>query len=253
MGFADLETQEKDALLAGCAALDIHLQGDQADQLADFIQLLRKWNRTMNLVSRQDIHRLIERHIVDSLTGLKYLQGSRILDVGSGAGLPGIPLAILDAERNYVLCERMDKRARYLEQMQRSLKLNHVSVLAADVKDLSEPFDTVIVRAVATVAEVWAKVSRLLIHEHGPSGQLLFYARVERLFQSAEIEAQEIEAQEIETKDAGDGMSDLGLPQDCSVETIEIELGEHRHVLYAVQHTAAAASDPAGSSKRDGA
>ena len=137
--------------------------------------MLRKWNRSFNFISRQDIARLIPRHILDSLTAVSLLHGTRVLDVGSGAGLPGLVLAIADPQRQFVLCDRSERRMRFCEQVIQDLALDNVTVWVGDLSPDHAPegsFDTVVSRAVATAAEVWDMVRNLLAAD----GRVLVYA-----------------------------------------------------------------------------
>ena len=149
----------------GARELGVTLSADQLELIQVYVELLQKWNKTVNLVSRRDVGRLIPRHILDSLTGVKLLQGQQILDLGTGAGLPGMVLAIASPQRHFVLCDRMSRRVRFLQQVRLKLGLNNVEILEADASsdDLGRGlFDTVVARGVATPLAVWDMVhSRL--------------------------------------------------------------------------------------------
>jgi 16S rRNA (guanine527-N7)-methyltransferase len=148
--------------------------------LLAFAALLEKWNKSFNLISRQDIQRLGSRHILDSLSGVALLRGRSVLDLGSGAGLPGVPLAIAAPERHFLLCDRSERRTRFLRQVVHGLQLSNVDVWHGDFGQHfpeTQSFDTVVARGVATVAEVWAMVrsqlatdGRVLVYESTRSG-----------------------------------------------------------------------------------
>ena len=104
----------------------------QAQQLADYVVLIEKWNRSINLVSRQDTDRLISRHVLDSLSG-HLLKGKVVVDVGTGAGFPGVPLAIVNPERAFTLCDRMAKRVRFLRVVKSQLQLSNVKLVEQDL------------------------------------------------------------------------------------------------------------------------
>jgi 16S rRNA (guanine527-N7)-methyltransferase len=153
-------------LRADLEALQLTLAEPALQQLLEFAQLLAKWNRHFNLLSRRDIDRLWPRHILDSLSIAGLLKGRRVLDLGSGGGFPGLPLAIAAPERQFLLLDRHQRKCRFLEQVARSLDLKNVSVRCADVTQLvssgETDFDTVTSRAVAPAAEVWTLVKPLL-------------------------------------------------------------------------------------------
>lgn len=161
-------------LKSGCKALGLELSSAQLEALARYIELLRKWNKTANLISRKDMSRLVERHILDSLTAVRLIRGQRILDVGSGGGLPGIPLAIVLPNVQMFLCERMSRRARFLTLVVRELALANVSVIGQDVAQLEAAplFDTIIARAVSSRLRLWAMLRERLVE----GGQLIVYS-----------------------------------------------------------------------------
>jgi 16S rRNA (guanine527-N7)-methyltransferase len=129
-----------------------------ADALAGYLQLLVKWNRTYNLTGIRDPDELVERHLVESLALAPLLRGGRVADVGTGAGLPGIPLAIVAPERRFVLIESRAKRVRFLRHVVMTLGLANTEVAHSRVEDLpcAQPFDTVLARAVAPPAALVA-------------------------------------------------------------------------------------------------
>jgi 16S rRNA (guanine527-N7)-methyltransferase len=150
-------------LIADAALLNVPLDAAQADQLLDFGRALLRWNRAFNLISRKDEDRLYHRHLLDSLSVLPSLSGARVLDVGSGPGLPGVPLAIAGPSRRFQLIDRSARRMRFVDQAARSLKLGNVVTGCGDVQTLAaEPFDTVVMRAVVDAAEAWALAGHLV-------------------------------------------------------------------------------------------
>lgn len=140
-----------------------------ADKLSAFEALVQRWNARAGLVSRADAHRLRKRHTEDSLSLLPWVDG-RLADVGSGAGFPGVPLAIALPDTRVVLIERSTRKCAFLRQAAIELDLANVDVAAGDVGDYAgTPFDTVTVRAVAPPLQAWSLVRHLL----APTGKAL--------------------------------------------------------------------------------
>ena len=114
----------------------------------------------MNLVSRRDVVRLDSRHLVDSLAAIPYVRGKTLLDVGTGPGLPGIPLAIARPDVSVTLWERMARRVRFLQMACRELDLQNVAIRECDLEKAtrrseSPAYDTVVARAVAPIETLW--------------------------------------------------------------------------------------------------
>lgn len=179
-----------DSLAADAATLGVTLDAEQIELLRRYGLLIRKWNERINLVSRKDIDRLENRHFVDSLAAVPLIAesgaerreersaatpgaGRRVLDIGSGAGLPGIPMAIALPDVEFVLCDRMARRCRFLTQAKQHLELENVAIVAGDAVDLENgPFNTVTARAVAPADTIWGWVENLLT----VTGQLLVFS-----------------------------------------------------------------------------
>ncbi len=139
----------------------------QAHQLAEYLALMERWNKVYNLTGITDHDEMIQRHLVESLVFKRYLRGTRIADVGSGAGLPGIPLAITSPEIEITLIESRGKKARFLRHVQGVLDLANTSVEQSRAEDLTPMplFDTVLARAVAALPELLALSRHLLARE----------------------------------------------------------------------------------------
>lgn len=163
-------------LCRDAATIGVELDVEQASAVIAFGELLLRWNRAFNLISRKDEDRLYHRHLLDSLSVVPWLAGSRILDLGTGAGLPGIPLAIACRQRSFVLVDRHERRIRFVRQAVRTLGLANVTTWCGDITSSAAPrdCDTVVTRAVAAPVEAWRLArevlragGRLLLMAHG--------------------------------------------------------------------------------------
>ena len=150
---------------------DIALASAQIDLLVRYLALLDKWNRTFNLTAVRDPREMVGRHLVDSLSVLPCLAGRRLLDVGSGAGLPGIPIAIARPDLEVTLLDSNSKKTRFLAQVSLELNLANVSVVHSRVERYraSQPFDTAVSRAFASLRDFWRKTQHLV----GADGRLV--------------------------------------------------------------------------------
>jgi 16S rRNA (guanine527-N7)-methyltransferase len=155
---------EYDEIESGAKSLGVELRVAQQDLLIQFAALLRRWGSAFNLVSRRDGPRLIARHLLDALSLAPMLQGGRVVDLGTGAGLPGVPLAIACPDRTFTLVDRSERRIRFVRQAVAELELTNVVPLAIDFVDFRPEalFDTVVSRAVAKPAALWRVAADLL-------------------------------------------------------------------------------------------
>lgn len=155
--------------------LGCELSDKQIDQLAAFAALVVKWNKSFNLISRQDVIRVLDRHILDSIAPMNLLRGRNVMDLGSGAGLPGLPLAIARPDLNVTLCDRNERRMRFCRQVVQQLGLTNVTVWCGNFgasDSPTGPFDNVVARGVATSNQVWDMVQ----HTLSADGRVLVYA-----------------------------------------------------------------------------
>jgi 16S rRNA (guanine527-N7)-methyltransferase len=138
------------------ARAGLDLPNAQSEALTRFLELLIRWNRVYNLTGIRDAHELVDRHLIESLALRPLLHGERIADVGTGAGLPGLPLAITEPERSFTLIESRAKRVRFLRQVILELGLRNAVVAhgRAELLRPEQPFATVLARAVAPPAEL---------------------------------------------------------------------------------------------------
>ena len=144
------------------AAFGQGIDDEAAAKLDAFEALLRRWNHRYSLVSRGDVPRLRQRHVLDSLALMPWWTG-RLADVGTGGGFPGLPLAIARPQSSVALIERSEGKSRFLRQVLIDLRLANVELVVADVGDYRPAalFDTVTVRAVAAPRAAWRLVRRL--------------------------------------------------------------------------------------------
>ena len=160
---ADTAQDLRVTLLAGLEALQLDLSGPQIDQLLDYQSMIAKWTRVYNLTSVRDPAEMMTHHLLDSLAAIpalqRYLhgagleQGSRLLDVGSGAGLPGVVVAICCPTVSVTCVDTVAKKAAFIKQAALALKLPNLTGLHARVESISEPFDVICSRAFASLAD----------------------------------------------------------------------------------------------------
>lgn len=138
----------------GIAALGLALPEDAVQRLLDYQALLERWNAAYNLTAIRDPAEMITRHLVDSLAILPYVQGHSLADLGTGPGLPGIPLAIAAPGRDILLVDSNGKKVRFLREAIRALKLEGVRAVQSRVEDVEGQFDCITARAFATLADM---------------------------------------------------------------------------------------------------
>ena len=146
---------------AGCLGLD--LGAVAVTQCLDFVELLLKWGRVHNLTAARDAGEIVTRHVLDSLTILPLVRGQHMLDIGSGAGLPALPLAIARPDNRWVLVEARQKRVSFLEHVIGQLQLTGITVINGRVEDYrpQQLSDTLVVRAFAPLPELVASTRHL--------------------------------------------------------------------------------------------
>jgi len=134
----------------------ISLTDHQKNQLVAYVDMLNKWNKAYNLTSVRDPNEMLVRHILDSIVVAPHLEGARFIDVGTGPGLPGIPLSIVRPECQFTLLDSLGKRVRFLKQVQHELKLENITPVQSRVEEFpaEPPFDGVISRAFASLEDM---------------------------------------------------------------------------------------------------
>lgn len=196
-------------LEAYLAEINLPATAEQKKQLLDFVGMLNKWNKAYNLTSVRDPEIMLVRHIMDSLVVSPHLQGERFIDVGTGPGLPGIPLAIMNPDKTFVLLDSLGKRIRFQKQVAFELGIHNISSIESRVEAYQpeQKFDGVLSRAFASIHDM------LTWCHHLPAEHGQFYALKGQL---SDEEMQQIPAGFVVT------------------ETIELQvprLDEQRHLL----------------------
>lgn len=158
-------------LARGVEQMGLPLSTAVQEKLLTYVGLLAKWNRVYNLTAVRDPAEMVTRHLLDSLSVAPYLRGSRVLDVGSGAGLPGIPLALAKPEWEFVLLDSNRKKTRFITQSCIELGLANVRIESRRIEDYLPQvrFDSVISRAFSELSAMLAATGRLC----KPEGSML--------------------------------------------------------------------------------
>ena len=160
-------------LLRGAAQMNVPLTEAQADKLLDYLDLLQKWNKAYNLTAVRERPAMLTQHLLDSLSIVPHLPPGDLLDVGSGGGLPGIPLAILQPERSITLIDTVGKKVAFLKQAAMTLGLKNLTAVSDRIESWVPPaahangFALITARAYATLATLAAQTRRLLAENGG--------------------------------------------------------------------------------------
>jgi 16S rRNA (guanine527-N7)-methyltransferase len=164
MSPAGITERWSEELEQGLEAMGLPLQAAQRQALLDYLVLLQHWNGTYNLSAVRDPAQMVSRHLLDSLSILPWLHEGPVLDMGSGAGLPGIPLSIARPELAFTLADSNRKRTRFLQQVVGELGLRHVQVMQSRVETIDRPgaVRTITSRAFASLADMFDAASPLL-------------------------------------------------------------------------------------------
>lgn len=162
---------------------EIHLTDQQKEQLVGFVRLLDKWNKAYNLTSVRNPDEMLVKHILDSLVVSPHLQGQTFIDVGTGPGLPGIPLAIANPDKQFVLLDSLGKRITFIKNALRELGIKNVIPVLSRVEEYNEQqFDGVLSRAFASLDDMvnWCY--------HLPNENGKFYA-LKGIYDETEVQA----------------------------------------------------------------
>jgi len=161
-----------EAIRAGGRELLGHEPAPEAcDKLLAYLELLAQWNTAFNLTAVRDPDEMVSRHVLDSLSVLPFIDAERLLDAGTGAGLPGVPLAILRGDLEVTLLDSAGKKVRFLRQVKRELRLPNIHPVQARLEAFTpdEPFPLIISRAFSELVDFVAAARHLL----GPGSKLL--------------------------------------------------------------------------------
>ena len=167
----DLENRLSSLLRSGCNSLAVIPDEAQFGALLEYLQLLQKWNRSYNLTAVREPEAMVTRHLLDSLAVAPYLRGQLFIDVGTGGGLPGVPLSILFSGRQFHLLDSNGKKTRFLFQVKTALGLDNMTVQHARVEAFQPDvlFDAVLSRAFASLEDMVRGCRHLL----APGGSFL--------------------------------------------------------------------------------
>lgn len=154
----------RERLEKGLAGLGLSLEADRVDRLLDYLALLSRWNRAYNLTAVDEPAAMVDRHLVDSLSILPWIEGHEIVDAGTGAGLPGVPLAIACPGKHFVLVDSNGKKVRFLRQVRRELGLDNIEPVQARLEALAleKAPDQIVARALAPLPRLVEQLGHLL-------------------------------------------------------------------------------------------
>ncbi|WP_293266935.1 16S rRNA (guanine(527)-N(7))-methyltransferase RsmG [Neptunomonas sp.] len=148
-------TELRASLVRQSQEMKLSLSDEQVDKLMAYLQLLEKWNKAYNLTAVKDPAEMVTRHLLDSLSLLPFVKGPRIIDVGSGPGLPGIPLAICCPDLDVTTLDSNGKKTRFQNQVKVELGLSNLTVINGRAEQCDdEPYNEVVSRAFASIADM---------------------------------------------------------------------------------------------------
>ena len=159
----------KEKIERGLVALTLESHPEVVEKLEQYLTLITKWNKVTNLTSIDDPEQMVVIHLLDSLSIQPYLSGHRILDVGSGAGLPGLPLALINQDKDFILLDSNGKKTRFMVQATIELGIRNIEVVQSRAQDFEGEFDHVVCRAFTGTDDFVKACSHLL----APGGSLL--------------------------------------------------------------------------------
>ncbi len=157
------QQQLEQQLHQGLIALDLDLSADIQAQLLCFIRLLVKWNKAYNLTAIRDPADMVIKHLLDSLAMLPFLTSGEVIDIGTGPGLPGIPLSLARIDNRFTLLDSNSKKTRFVSQAVMELGIRNVTVVQsrAEAYKSAQPYDVVVARAFAGIKDLLQRVQHL--------------------------------------------------------------------------------------------
>lgn len=153
------KTEFAKKLIRKAEAIGIKIDDEICDQFYKYMQILLEWNEKINLTAITEINDIIDKHFIDSLTINKYIkENAKLADIGTGAGFPGMPLKILNKEKEFILIDSLNKRINFLEEVKKELKFSKLDLIHGRAEELArnkgyrENIDVVVSRAVANLS-----------------------------------------------------------------------------------------------------
>src|SRR5579863_7184279 len=196
---------EPQRLIEDARSLGVVLDAEQAQRLLRLLDELSHWNRSYNLTAITARPAMISAHLLDSLAAQPDLRGSLVADVGTGAGFPGLPLAIAGPQRAFTLIDSVAKKIRFVTHAVRTLELGNVTPVQSRIESYvpGQPFDTVVARAYATLADLLESVHGLCgprtrvvaLKGHYPHAELAEIPRGWRLEQARQVQVPDLGAE----------------------------------------------------------
>ena len=190
----------------GLKQMGLHYSVEVQQKLVHYIQLIARWNKAFNLTAIRDVEEMVSKHLLDSLVVQPYIEGKMVLDVGSGAGLPGIPFAITSPDKKFVLIDCNGKKTRFLTQAKIDLKLDNVEVVHQRVEDYQPVidghriyFDVITARAYASTDDILSSTAHL---QNEATRLLIMQGKLDTDISSRQYELIETHALEVYGLDA---------------------------------------------------
>jgi len=154
----------QDLLKTGLEGLGLDPEQQPCSQFIAYIGLLHKWNQTYNLTAIKQPEQMLSRHVLDSLSVIPFIEGRRCLDVGTGAGLPGMILALAKPDTHWVLLDSNQKKVRFLRHVKAELKVDNIEIIQSRAEEFNPEtdFDTVICRAFAPLDRMLKQTQHLI-------------------------------------------------------------------------------------------